>query len=1100
MGLFKIPTRIEQDIHSVLKKAQQEYKPKIKVKGNTLLDTLSAIAEKVNQNLGSEKDNYLCITSDEEFIKYCEQAVRDGTIAIDTETTGLSYKDQSHLVGLCIQSLNQKPAYVPYNHISVVTEHRVEAQVSKEALIEGIKIIYNSKSKLIWHNAYYDLVVIYLFSSIWLWVDWDTMIAGWLLNENESHSLKNLYAKYIIENNTEVHKFGDLFDDVPFCYVPYNVGYIYGAHDAEMTLSLYLFQKPYLTKGTYECKECDLEKSADILSKMELPLIVHLCKMRVNGIRIDYVKADELKEKYEGLKNKAEKNYNESIEQIKDKIEEYNSCHSAQLPYPPNFNSPSQMAILFYDILNIGVIDKKSPRGTGADIIDTIANLPRFEKQVVSKIAKALLDVKTFDKLLGSFINKLPSTAHEYEGKIHCNFNQLGTSTGRFSSSSPNLQQIPSKYKDIRQMFIPKEGNVFINCDYSQQEMMAVAALAQDKLMLESFEKGRDIYSHIASIAFNVPYEDCLEFEDDGITVKIEGKARRKKAKAIALGIVYGKGVSAIADDLHVEVEKAQEIKDSILGAFPELKEYLDRVVEYCKETGYVKTFYGRKRRLPDIHLEEYTFEFFGEVDKKTQKYYKGLYLGKLKRCRKLSEKFSIINQALSKGIKIHQNNGFIAKAIRESYNCVDKETEILTINGWKNYDEITIGDRVLSYNMQTNNIEFDSIQNINIYEDNHIDVVEFSHPNFSAVSTHNHRWVIYNKATKKIGIKTTDALSRHGDDRILRVANNNFREAPYSDDFLKLCGWIVTDSTYKKNKQKKISSIIISQAKPEMVEHIQSILDRLGIDAYISSRSNSGNYDLTTWDLHKANSEQFFELFPNRRLTYDFIFSLSQRQANIILQEILLADGGGEGRKIVASTKEIADLYQSLALVAGKASSINVRNSIGRKCYSENISNPDGYIETKKLYYVVGILERDRIQLYHKHCIDTITDLVWCPTTTNGTWVARRNGIVYISGNSPVQGTAADITKKAMLNIATNQRLKELGAEMVLTIHDESCTSVPREYAYEASKIIEQCSIDAGEGLGAPLRCDIAISDRWEGQQYTFDRDHNLIPLENGG
>lgn len=330
-----------------------------------------------------------------------------------------------------------------------------------------------------------------------------------------------------------------------------------------------------------------------------------------------------------------------------------------------------------------------------------------------------------------------------------------------------NLQQIPSKYKDIRQMFIPKKGNVFINCDYSQQEMMAVAALAQDKLMLESFAKGRDIYSHIASIAFGVPYEDCLEFCPDGTTNK-DGKKRRKSSKAITLGIIYGKGVSAIADDLHVDIDKAQEIKDSILDAFPDLKAYLDHVVEYCKETGYVKTFYGRKRRLPDIQLDEYTFEFFGDVDEETQKYYKGLYLGKLKRCRRLTEKTYIVNQALSKGIKIHQNGGYIAKATRETFN-------------------------------------------------------------------------------------------------------------------------------------------------------------------------------------------------------------------------------------------------------------------------------------------------------------------------------------------SPVQGTAADITKRAMLNIATNTRLNEIGAEMVLTIHDETMTSVPKEYAYEASKIIEKCSIDAGEGLGAPLRCDIAISDRWEGQQYTFDKNHNLIPLDGG-
>lgn len=439
MSLFKIPKRTEQDIHKVLAKAreEQEYRPKLKLKGNTLLSKLSLIAENVKNSLGSEKDNYLCITNDKDFISYVRQAIKDGTIAIDTETMGLEYKEQGQLVGLCIQSSNQKPAYVPYNHISAITEKRVVEQISKETLIEGIKLIYDSNAKLIWHNAYYDLVVIYLFSGLWLWVDWDTMIAGWLLNENESHSLKELYDKYVMEGNAGVHKFNELFEGIPFCYIPYNVGYIYGAHDAEMTLALYLFQKPFLTKGTEECKEYDLEQSADILMNMELPLVVHLCKMRVNGINIDNKKAQELKEKYETLKKKAEEKFNEVIKTVKPSIDHYNSIHPDPIPYPPNFNSPLQMSVLFYDILQIGVVDKKKPRGVGADIMDAIITSPKYEKHPAITIAKALAEVKTFDKLLGSFIDKLPAIANEYGGKVHTNLNQLGASTGRLSSSNP---------------------------------------------------------------------------------------------------------------------------------------------------------------------------------------------------------------------------------------------------------------------------------------------------------------------------------------------------------------------------------------------------------------------------------------------------------------------------------------------------------------------------------------------------------------------------------------------------------------------------------------------------------------------------------------
>lgn len=437
MGLFKIPKREEIDIQSVIAKTREEFKPKIVIKGTSLIAQIQSISQEVKQKLGKYKDDFLCITDDKELLVYVKQAISDGIIAIDTETTGLEYKDQSNLVGVCIQSNNQKPAYIPYGHISVVTESLVEPQVSKESLVQAFKLIADSKAKLIWHNAYYDLVVIYLFSGIWLWVDWDTMIAGWLLNENESHSLKDLYAKYILEETGKGHKFIELFEGITFCYVPYNVGYLYGAHDAEMTLALYNFQKPYLTKGTQECKECDLEQSVDILTKMELPLVLYLAKMRVNGIHIDSKKAGELKVKYEKLKADAEIIFNNSLESVKSDIENYNSCHREQIPYPVNFNSPQQLAVLFYDILKIGIIDKKNPRGTGKSIVESIVTNSKFAKHPIYKIAKALTDIKTFDKLLGSFIDKLPCIAKEYEGKIHCGFNQLGAATGRFASSNP---------------------------------------------------------------------------------------------------------------------------------------------------------------------------------------------------------------------------------------------------------------------------------------------------------------------------------------------------------------------------------------------------------------------------------------------------------------------------------------------------------------------------------------------------------------------------------------------------------------------------------------------------------------------------------------
>lgn len=812
-----------------------------------------------------------------------------------------------------------------------------------------------------------------------------------------------------------------------------------------------------------------------------------------------------------------------------------------------------------------------------------------------------------------------------------------------------NCQQIPAQYKDIRQMFIPKEGNVFINCDYSQQEMMAVAALAHDKLMLESFAKGRDIYSHIASIAFGVPYEDCLEFYPDGTTNK-EGKARRKKAKAISLGITYGKGVPAIADDLHVSIEKAQEIKDSILGAFPDLKAYLDDVVEFCKQNGYVKTFYGRKRRLPDIQLDEYTFDFFGELDENAQRYYKGLYLGKLKKCRTLTDKKYIINQAMTKGIKIHQNGGLIAKATRESYNCVDKETEILTINGWKHYDEISVGEKVLSYNMKTKSVEWDEIKDIHIYRGNNIEVVEFSQPNFSAVITHNHRWVV-NSANGEV-VKTTDELLQ-GNYEILNMDYEYISfgkltllsaEITYNKIDIARCKDTTTDLVWCPTTgngtwiARRHNTMYITKNSPVQgclrgttnvltkeygLTHIQDVVDKdltiwdgenfvkasclysgkkqlvritftdnrvIECSPYhkfltLDIRGNEHFYpaadlceDITLhqvvlsgmvedFDCSTEQNDSFeaikdrYELgyvlgwwytsgiidkFGNCRWifqgsTYDYyhsIFAILDKYFSVRTVGYAAHDNEAEKIHVIVDNEALGNQarFRYISSVVNKsreairgflsACAVTISEQSGNMIIL-NVAREnrfsESFMRTLQIWFSVFGIPTQLVmpsihEVYPKLQVldsDTYSDIIkrknmyqLSVSTVGIKSIEITNEFVdmydivnskshrFVASGVVTHNSAADITKKAMLNIATNERLKELGAEMVLTIHDETMTSVPKENAYEAAKLIEKCSLDAGEGLGAPLRCDIAISDRWEGQQYTFDDNHNLIPL----
>lgn len=674
MGLFEIKERDTDNIKNIVNKTQTKIQsPTIKLKGTSVLSQLNVIKQKVYEAYGDKIDDYEIITEKDKFIEYCKKLSMDEYIAIDTETTSLD-SILAKLVGLCLYSKNTKPAYIPVGHISTITQKRIEPQIDIETIKEGLKIIEHNK--LLFHNAYYDIVVLYQNTGIKLKAYDDTLIMAWYLNENEPHGLKYLYDKYI--DPSGIHTFADLFTGIPFCYIPYNVGGIYGAHDAEMTYKLWEFFKKYLTPSMSECQMCDLQEVANIYETVEKPLIDVLVDMKIRGIKFDFECAKKLKIKYEALRQDAIKEFYRTIKKYDEDIKNRQKIHN-DVEYPLNFNSPAQISILFYDIMNIGTVYRKEPRGTGSHVLEEILNNKIYREKPIYDIAKALRELKRYEKLINTFIDKLTEDAKNHNGRIYGSYNQCGTNTLRLSSNEPNLQNLPAKASDIRNMFIPDDGCYICNLDFSQQEMMCVASLADDDKMLDSFRLGRDIYSHVASIAFKVPYEDCLEFYPDGTTNE-EGKNRRKKSKNICLGIVYGKGIASIADDLHVTIETAQEIKDSILCAFPKLAHYLEEVVKFGKQNGYVKNFFGVKRRLPALQLKEYEFIFNDLVSESSKKYYESLYIKKLQNCRYRNDKKQIIEEANTKGITIKDNGGLIAQETRNAYNSpVQSSAAILT-------------------------------------------------------------------------------------------------------------------------------------------------------------------------------------------------------------------------------------------------------------------------------------------------------------------------------------------------------------------------------------------------------------------------------------
>ena len=656
---------------NVVNKSTNKKSAPISVKGGGLIEKIPSIVALVESRLGKYKNDYMYfMAEDESKLKdYIYNIKESGYCALDTETTGLD-PIANEFVGLSLYSKGQKGLYIPLHHKSYISSEEVAGQLDPKFVAEQLKILVDSNVKFIEYNAKFDTRVIKNHMGLYIPCWYDAHLAAMCLDENEQHGLKPLHSKYVLEGKEDEFSFRGLFDGITFDYVPIKTGYIYAARDAVDTYELAEWQLPYLTPDNALCKEYGLEDVSKVFWDIEMPCIEALADMEDVGISFDLEYADRLSEKYHNLINEKLNEFYKILDMYEDEISKYklkNPGH--KLSDPINISSPQQLAILLYDILKIKPVDEQKPRGTGVEILEKIDN----------PLCKTILEYRGIEKLLSTYIDKLPNCINEQTGRIHCNFNQYGAKTGRMSSDNPNLQNIPSKNHDIRKMFVASEGYILMSSDYSQQEPRAMAAMCGDPTMLQAYKDGKDLYASIASLAFGKPYEDCLEFRPDGTTNE-EGKNRRTQAKSILLGILYGRGINSVAEQLHTTKAKAQQIQDKVFKGFPAIKKFEEDSIRMAEELGYVTTYWGRKRRLPDMQLDEFEFKWqpgYGdddplsfdnevietEVDEETIDYY----------TRKLRKnpykKKPVYEEANAEGIWIVDNGGKIADATRQCVN-----------------------------------------------------------------------------------------------------------------------------------------------------------------------------------------------------------------------------------------------------------------------------------------------------------------------------------------------------------------------------------------------------------------------------------------------
>lgn len=466
MALFNVPRRAGREQDSSIVKSLKNTKKSVAtttVKGSGLLGQINQIKATVETHLGKFKDDYIIITDTETLSEYFSKCIYNHVISIDTETTGLD-PISDKIVGLCIYTPNEPAAYVPINHVSYVTGVRVDNQLTEEQVGRSLnQLIQNYNIDIIMFNAKFDMRVIRNQLGVKdIYCTWDCYLAARLLNENEeSNKLKPLHKKYVLNGKGDAFSFDDLFKGITFDKIPINTAYLYAAHDSIITYELYEYQKQYLYYDSAVTSDArnGMNGVSWVFFNIEMPCIKVVCDMEDNGVKFDFDYQQKLSEKYNKLLEEKTQEFYRVCSVYDKEIEEYKKKNvNHKLDTPINIGSPTQIAILLYDIMQIEPPDPKSPRGTGEAILQKIDN----------PIAKAILDYREMSKLVSTYIDKLPNCVNPKDGRIHCSFNQYGADTGRFSSSDPNLQNIPSHNKDIRKMFVATNEEKLVSTDTQQ--------------------------------------------------------------------------------------------------------------------------------------------------------------------------------------------------------------------------------------------------------------------------------------------------------------------------------------------------------------------------------------------------------------------------------------------------------------------------------------------------------------------------------------------------------------------------------------------------------------------------------------------------------
>ena len=506
--------------------------------------------------------DYQLVENEAEIRQLVQKLLTSEILSIDTETTSTEPME-AELVGASFSDAENRAWYVP------IPADRNQAL----ATVNLLRPLYENEHSLkVGQNIKYDMIVLKNYGIHVAGPLFDTMLAHYVIQPELRHNMDYLAEIYLHYRTIHIDqligakgKGQKSMRDLPPAEV-----YRYACEDADVTLKL----KNVLAE------EMEKQHCAQLFYDIEMPLVPVLVNMETNGVRIDT----------EALQQTS-REFGTRLKEIEEDI--YRLAGETF-----NIASPKQVGEVLFDHLKIADKPKKTKTGqyvTSEEVLESL----RTKHPVVGRI----LEHRGLKKLLGTYVDALPQLINPQTGRIHTSFNQAVTATGRLSSSNPNLQNIPVRDddgKEIRKAFIPDDGCEFFSADYSQIELRIMAHLSGDPHMIEAFRSGNDIHAATAAKIYKINIDEVTP-------------DMRRKAKTANFGIIYGISTFGLAERMGVSRQEAKELIDGYFATYPQVKAYMDRSIEVARSQGYVETIFHRKRFLPDINSRNATVRGYAE-------------------------------------------------------------------------------------------------------------------------------------------------------------------------------------------------------------------------------------------------------------------------------------------------------------------------------------------------------------------------------------------------------------------------------------------------------------------------------------------------------